>query len=170
LEIIPGGELRIDEYKLNNIILIVDVSSSMNRGGKFEALRGSFNTLVDALRRDDVISIISMSSNAELVQEPVGVYEKDSLKSRVARIKPLGGTNGGAAISLAYKLAEEHFIEGGNNQVIIATDGVFYGGALTRREIEELIGKGNIKGIHMSTVAFGSDPKAMMFLENLAQT
>lgn len=165
----PGGELSTEAYRLNNIILIVDVSSSMNRGGKFDALKSSFNVLVDALRPDDLVTVISMASNASIVQNTTGVIMKDSLKARLAAVKPLGGTNGGAALQMAYQLAAEHFIPGGNNQVIIATDGVFYGGTLTRREIEALVEKGNTEGIHLSSVAFGSDPKAMLFLGNLAQ-
>lgn len=158
-----------ENYKLNNVIMIVDVSSSMNRGGKLDALKSSFNTLIDALRPSDLVSIISMNSNAELIQEPVGVSKKDSLKSKIETMKALGGTNGGAALQLAYNLAKKNFIPDGNNQIIIATDGIFYGGTLTRRQIEALIAQGSSDGIHLSAVAFGSDPKAILFLSNLTE-
>ncbi|MBS3916012.1 MAG: VWA domain-containing protein [Bacteroidetes bacterium] len=166
--IINTRELSTHEYALNNIIFIVDVSSSMNRGGKLESLKSSYNILIDALRSQDRVGIVSMSSNAEIIVPSSGVYNKDSLKNKLATIKISGGTNGGAAIDLAYKLAKSNFIEGGNNQVIIATDGIFYGGTLSRKQIEQLIAKGNSEGIHFSSVAFGSDPKAIMFLENLS--
>lgn len=80
-----------------------------------------------------------------------------------------GSTNGGAAIELAYQLASQNYMSEGNNQIIIATDGVFYGGSLTRKEIEEKIKKGNENGIHFSALAFGSDPKAKLFLSDLNQ-
>lgn len=162
-------ELNAKDYKFNNIIIIVDVSASMNRGGKLEGLKSSFNILVDALRPTDRICIISMASGAAVVQAPVGVYEKDSLKARMARMEAKGSTNGGAAIELAYQLASQNFMAEGNNQIIIATDGVFYGGSLTRQEIEEKIKKGNEGGIHFSALAFGTDPKAKMFLTNLCE-
>ncbi|MCC7299277.1 MAG: VWA domain-containing protein [Bacteroidia bacterium] len=161
--------LSSNEYKFNNVIVIVDVSSSMNRGGKLDGLKTSFGYMVDALRPEDRICIISMASQAVVVQEPVGVYQPDSLKARMANMKASGGTNGGAAIQLAYQLATQNFMADGNNQVIIATDGVFYGGTLTRKQMEELIGKGNANNIHLSTVAFGSDPKALLFLSHLAE-
>ena len=155
-------------YKLNNVILIVDVSSSMNRYGKLDQLRTSFGILVDALRVNDRVTVISMSSEAQIVQPTTGVIDRDSLKSKMNSIKANGGTNGGAAIQLAYRIAKEHFVEGGNNQVIIATDGIFYGGSLSRKEMENIIASGNTSGIHLSTVAFGSDPKALQFLQNLS--
>jgi Ca-activated chloride channel family protein len=162
-------ELTAKDYKFNNIIIIVDVSASMNRGGKLDGLKSSFNILIDALRPSDRICIISMASGAAVVQAPVGVYEKDSLKARMGRMEAKGSTNGGAAIELAYQLASQNYMAEGNNQIIIATDGVFYGGSLTRKEIEEKIKKGNENGIHFSALAFGTDPKAKLFLSDLSQ-
>lgn len=162
--------LDYNEFKYNNIIIIVDVSASMNRNGKLDGLKSAFNILVDALRPGDRLAIVAMSSQAEVLQEPIGVYEKDSLKARMGRMKAGGSTNGGAAIQTAYQLAHQNFMPDGNNQVIIATDGVFYGGTLTRKQIEQLISQGNSEGIHLSTVALGSDPKALDFLSNLATT
>lgn len=162
-------ELTAKDYKFNNIIIIVDVSASMNRGGKLDGLKSSFNILIDALRPTDRICIISMASGAAVVQAPVGVYEKDSLKARMGRMEAKGSTNGGAAIELAYQLASQNYMAEGNNQIIIATDGVFYGGSLTRKEIEEKIKKGNENGIHFSALAFGTDPKAKLFLSDLSQ-
>jgi uncharacterized protein YegL len=169
--VIPGKRgkaLDTRVYKFNNAILIVDVSSSMNRNGKLELLKGSFAQLVDALRAEDKIGVITMASEAIVVQEPTGVTEKDSLKSRVNAMKAAGGTNAGAAMQLAYQLAAANYIEDGNNQIIIATDGVFYGGSLSRQQMEKMIENANAKGIHLSTVGIGADTKAMDFLKNLA--
>lgn len=169
LPVPESSGLNEKEYKYNNIVIIVDVSASMNRNGKLDGLKSAFNIMVDAMRPGDRLAIIAMSSQAEVLQEPVGVYEKDSLKARMGRMKAGGSTNGGAAIQTAYQLAHQNFMTDGNNQVIIATDGVFYGGTLTRKQIEQLIEKGNEDGIHLSTVGLGNDPKAMMFLTGLSE-
>lgn len=162
--------LNPNEYRLNNVILIVDVSSSMNREGKMDMLKSSFGVLVDALRAEDKVGVVTMSSDAKLIQPPVGVIEKDSLKSRVNGMKATGGTNAGAALQLAYQLAADNYIPGGNNQIIIATDGVFYGGSMSRSQMEKAIANANAKNIHLSTVGIGNDPKAMQFLQSLAVT
>lgn len=167
-EPVKSTGLNNAEYKFNNVILIVDVSASMNRYGKLDRLKSSFNVLIDGLRPEDQVAIITMASDASLVQPPVHVEEKDSLKARMGRMKANGSTNAGAAMDLAYRLAYEHFIEGGNNQIILATDGVFYGGSMTRHDMEKRITSGNEKGIHLSTIALGTDPKAVMFLQDLS--
>ncbi len=162
--------LLLASYKFNNIVFIIDVSASMNRNGKLDLLKTSYNTLIDALRENDKVGVITMASIASIVQAPTGVIEKDSLKSRVGNMKAAGSTNAGAALELAYKLATENFIEGGNNQIIIATDGVFFGGSLSRKQMESLIALSAAKGVHLSTVGIGTDPKAMQFLQMLSTT
>lgn len=162
------GILDSRQYKTNNIIFILDVSMSMRRNNKLDMLKSSVGILTDALRTEDKLGIVGLSSQAVLVQSPTAVEQKDSIKARLNRMKADGGTNGGAALKMAYALAKTHFIEGGNNQIIIATDGVFGGGDLSRKEIDKLIAEGNAMGIHLSTVAFGADPKALLYLENLS--
>jgi Ca-activated chloride channel family protein len=141
---------------------------SMKRDNKLDNLKSSISILLDALRPEDKLGIIGFSSQAVLIQNPEPVAEKDSIKARLNRMKATGGTNGGAALKMAYALAEEHFIVGGNNQIIIATDGLFGGGDLSRKDMEKLIVTGNGKGIHLSTLGFGFDPKALDFLKHLS--
>lgn len=162
------GTLDLGKYKRNNIIFILDVSMSMKRDFKLDNLKSSISILIDALRPEDNMGIIGFSSQAVLVHSPEPVAEKDSIKARLNRMKAVGGTNGGAAIKMAYALAEQYFIAGGNNQIIIATDGLFGGGDLSRKDMEKLIVAGNTKGIHLSTLGFGYDPKALSFLQNLS--
>lgn len=165
-----GQELDLEVYRLNNIIFILDVSMSMKRDRKLDNLKASIGILVDALRQEDKLGIVGFSSDAVLVQSPAPVTEKDSIKARLNRMKADGGTNGGAALRMAYALAETHFVKDGNNQIIIATDGLFGGGGMSRKEIEKLIADGNLRGIHLSTIAFGYDPKALAYLQHLATT
>ena len=168
LSLVGDGRLDLRQYRRNNIIFILDVSMSMKRDNKLDNLKSSISILLDALRPEDKLGIIGFSSQAVLIQNPEPVAEKDSIKARLNRMKATGGTNGGAALKMAYALAEEHFIVGGNNQIIIATDGLFGGGDLSRKDMEKLIVTGNGKGIHLSTLGFGFDPKALDFLKHLS--
>lgn len=116
------GLLDLNKYRRNSIIFILDVSMSMKRDNKLDNLKSSISILIDALRPEDNMGIIGFSSQAVLINSPEPVSEKDSIKARLNRMKAVGGTNGGAALKMAYALAEQHFITGGNNQIIIATD------------------------------------------------
>ncbi|MBL7900885.1 MAG: VWA domain-containing protein [Bacteroidia bacterium] len=155
-------------YAWNNVILVVDISASMKRENKLTNLKSGISTLIDALREGDKVGLVSLSSNAELIQSPVFVTKKDSLKYRVNHMTASGATNGGAALQMAYSLARTHFMEGGNNQIIIATDGLFSGGNLSRRDMEKMIAEANKAGIHLSTIGLGADPRAMEFLSKLS--
>lgn len=163
----PGG-LDARVYRFNNIIFILDVSMSMKRDRKLDHLKSGISLLVDALRDDDYLGIIGFSTQAVLVQSPGPVTEKDSIKARLNRMKADGGTNGGAALQMAYSLAERSYMPDGNNQIIIATDGLFSGGNLSRKQIDQLVAEGNKKGIHLSTIGFGYDARALGYLENLS--
>jgi hypothetical protein len=164
----PDGILDKEMYTFNNIILIVDVSASMKRENKLDNLKSAVEILIDAFRVEDKVGIVSLASNATLVQVPVYVVEKDSLKNKMNSMTASGATNGGAALQMAYALAKTHYMPSGNNQIIIATDGVFSGGNLTRKDMEKMILDANAKGIHLSTIGLGADPKAMTFLQNLS--
>lgn len=167
--VVVDDPMPVKIYKLNNIILVVDVSTSMKRDGKMDKLKDAVAYLVDGLRRFDNVGVISFSDQAAIVQEPGQLTEKDSVKARVDRIKVGGSTNGGAAIQSAYALSGKNFMADGNNQIIIATDGVFSAGSLTRKKMERLIIDGNAHGVHLSTIALGADPKAMDYLKRLAE-
>lgn len=167
---IETGNLDSTKYRHNNLIIIVDISGSMKKEGKIENLKSSIISTVSVFRPDDRIGVIALNSNASVLQPPVAITEKDSLSARIQRMKAEGATNGGAALQLAYSLALQNYIPSGNNQVIICTDGVFSSGNMLRRELEKMIADNAVKGIKLSCVGFGSDPKAIAFMKHLSET
>ena len=131
-------------------------------------LNTSVNQLIEALRSQDQVGMISLASTANIIHKPGFVNNKDSLRSILSTIKIGGATNGGAALQMAYKMASEHFVADGNNQIIVATDGTFTGGNMSRRQMHTLIALKAKEGIHLSTIGLNPNERGIMFLKELA--
>lgn len=162
------GLLESNLYKINNLVFIVDASMSMKRDGKMETLKSTMAILVSALRSDDRLGVIGFSSEARVIHPHGPVDNKDSIYSRINRLKTEGGTNGGAALKLAYEQAKLHFQTDGNNQIVIVTDGVFTTGGMSRKAMEKMITDANSAGIHLSTIMVGQNPTGLELLKHLS--
>jgi len=162
------SELDLKVYKFNNIILVADISTSMKYNNKMDYLNSSVNQLIEALRIKDQVGMISLASTANVIHAPGYVTNKDSLRSILSTIKIGGATNGGSALQMAYKMASDHYVPDGNNQIIIATDGTFTGGSLSRRQMHALIAQKAEEGIHLSTIGLNPNDRGILFLKDLA--
>ncbi len=148
---------KIDLEKLppSNIVFLIDVSGSMDEPNKLPLLKSAFKMLVDNMRAKDMVSIVVYAGNAGLVLEPTSGDNKAKIKDALDQLQAGGSTAGGEGIQLAYKIAQEHFIKGGNNRVILATDGDFNVGMSGDNELEALITKEKEKGIFLTCLGFG---------------
>jgi Mg-chelatase subunit ChlD len=162
------GTLESHIYKINNLVFIVDASMSMKREGKMETMKSTMAILVSALRSDDRLGVIGFSNQAKVIHPHGPVDNKDSIYSRINRLKSEGGTNGGAALQLAYQQAKQHFQADGNNQIVIVTDGVFTTGGMSRKALDKMISDANKEGIHLSTIMVGQNPSALELLKHLS--
>jgi Mg-chelatase subunit ChlD len=162
------GMLQSNLFKVNNLVFIVDASMSMKRDGKMETLKSTMAILVSALRSDDRLGVIGFSSDARVIHPHGPVDNKDSIYNRINRLKTEGGTNGGAALKLAYQQAKTHFQADGNNQIVIITDGVFTTGGMSRKAMEKMITEANQEGIHLSTIMVGQHPTGLDLLKHLS--
>lgn len=147
----PEGStlLPVGQYAPNNIIFLVDVSTSMKQKGRLDLLKASMIEMVMQLRDIDRVAIVAYASNAGVVMDSRSAQNKEEIIEMIQNLEAGGSTEGGKGIRLAYKLAQDNFIEGGNNQVIIATDGAFdqEGGRIIK-DVE----KNAKKGISISVV------------------
>ncbi|MBI3134884.1 MAG: VWA domain-containing protein [Bacteroidetes bacterium] len=129
LTAIPDTLLDPDYFKYSNITFILDASSSMNSSGKMELLKLSMIELVKMLRPEDNITVLKYAAEVDLVLQHTSGDKKDEIIAAIKGIKTSGSTAGGDAIKTAYAMNREKFIAGGNNLIIIITDGVFNKGA-----------------------------------------
>ena len=149
-------EIDFSEAPDSNLVFLLDVSGSMYSEDKLPLLQKSFALLVDELSEKDRVSIVTYAGSDEVVLKGVSGDDKSTIIEALESLKAGGSTNGADGIETAYKLAEKYFIEGGNNRVILATDGDLNVGVTSESELEKLITKKKKSGIFLSVLGFGT--------------
>lgn len=148
-------EVPVDPYSFegvaeNNLILLLDVSASMKRPDKLPLLKNAFIRMLEHMRPEDRISIIVYSGEVRVVLEAISAAHKSKIEETINRLRSSGSTKGKNALKKAYKLAEDYYINGGNNRIIMATDGYFDVPSLFN--IPE---KSINQDVHLSVFSFG---------------
>jgi len=148
---------KIDLKKLppSNLVFLIDVSGSMGAPNKLPLLKRAFKLLVNQLRAVDSVSIVVYAGSSGVVLNGVRGDKKEKILKAIDSLVARGSTAGGEGIKLAYKIARENFIKGGNNRVILATDGDFNVGVQSESELVDLIEKEKKGGIYLTVLGFG---------------
>lgn len=152
----------------NNLVFLIDVSGSMYSDNKLPLVQQAFTMLAENLNPDDRISIVTYASGDAVVLEGAYGFEKQKIIAAIEDLSAGGSTAGSKGIYRAYQLAEEYFIEGGNNRVILATDGDFNVGTVTNAGLEALISAKRESGVYFSVYGFGSGNIQSDKMETLA--
>ncbi|MBD8082738.1 vWA domain-containing protein [Chryseobacterium caseinilyticum] len=152
---LQGKDLPMEKLPNSNFVFLIDVSGSMNAANKLPLLKSSFKVLLDQLRPTDKVGIVVYAGSAGMVLPPTSAKEKNKIIEALDQLEAGGSTAGGAGIELAYKLAQENFIKGGNNRVIIATDGDFNVGTSSTGDLQTLIEEKRKSGVFLTCLGFG---------------
>ncbi len=152
---LKGKEIPADNLPKSNFVFLVDVSGSMNAPNKLPLLKASMKVLLKELRDDDRVSIVYYANNAGILLEPTKASEKKKIIEVIDQMYASGGTSGGSGLELAYQMAEKHLIKGGNNRIILATDGDFNIGRSSDKDMQELIEEKRKSGIFLTCLGFG---------------
>ena len=150
-KIIPTGNLPA-----SNLVFLIDVSGSMDEPDKLPLVKSSLKLLVDQLRHGDHVSLVVYAGNAGLVLPSTSADNKIKIKNAIDNLEAGGSTAGGEGIKLAYKTAKDNFIKGGNNRVILCTDGDFNIGVSSDDALENLIEEERKSGVFLSVLGFGT--------------
>ena len=152
---LKARELEKESLPASNLVFLLDVSGSMNASNKLPLLKSAMKMLVGELREVDRVAIVVYAGAAGLVLESTSGSEKDEIYGAIDNLNAGGSTAGGAGIKLAYSIAQDHFIDGGNNRIILATDGDFNVGASSDGEMQRLIEEKREKGVFLTVLGFG---------------
>jgi Ca-activated chloride channel family protein len=152
---LQGKSIPTENLPASNLVFLIDVSGSMSDPNKLPLLKASFKMLVNELREQDDVSIVVYAGAAGLVLKPTSGADKERIIVAMDNLQAGGSTAGGAGITLAYKIARENFKVGGNNRVILATDGDFNVGASDNQSMEELIEEKRKDGIFLTVLGYG---------------
>ncbi|WP_106915290.1 YfbK domain-containing protein [Chryseobacterium aurantiacum] len=152
---LQGKNIPMNNLPSSNIIFLIDVSGSMNTENKLPLLKSSLKVLLDQLRPQDKVGIVVYAGSAGMVLAPTSAKEKQTIIKALDNLQAGGSTAGGAGIELAYKLAQKNFIKGGNNRVVLATDGDFNVGASSTKDLESLIQEKRKTGVFLTCLGYG---------------
>ncbi len=142
----------------NNVVLLLDVSGSMSGENKIELMKKAMIQMLNNINPEDSVSIVTYSDRTRVVADGLKVGE--NLKELTRKINDLradGGTNGEGGIQKAYEVAKKHFIEDGNNRVILATDGDFNIGISSYGDLKEFIASKRNDGIYLTCIGLGAN-------------
>lgn len=153
---LQGRQVDKEALPDSNLVFLFDVSGSMNEPNKLPLLKQGFRLLVEQLTERDRVSMVVYAGSAGLVLPPTSGAEKATILAAIDRLEAGGSTAGGQGIQLAYRQAQENFIPGGNNRVILATDGDFNVGVSSDAELVRLIEQKRAEGVFLSILGFGT--------------
>lgn len=152
---LQGRKMKTDQLPASNLVFLIDVSGSMAQPNKLPLLVSSFKLLTNQLREKDKVAIVVYAGNSGLVLPSTPGNLKSTIKEALNKLNAGGSTAGGQGIELAYKIAGQHFIKGGNNRVILATDGDFNVGASSDKDMEQLIEEKRKSGVFLTVLGYG---------------
>jgi len=153
---LAAQNLRTDQRLASNLVFLVDVSGSMAGANKLGLLKSALKMLVRQLAPGDRVGIVVYAGSDRILLPSTPVSEKKTILAAIDSLGAGGSTHGSRGIISAYRLAEQGFIPGGNNRVILASDGDFNVGITSRDELEKLISKQAASGIQLTVLGFGS--------------
>ncbi len=141
----------------NNIVMLLDVSGSMSGDDKIELMKKSMILMAENLNPDDTLSIVTYSNKTRTVLDGARIGDNmNKIKRAINDLRADGGTNGSDGIQTAYEVAKSHFINDGNNRVILASDGDFNIGISDVGELKEFISEKRDGGIYLTCIGLGN--------------
>lgn len=163
-----NGELNPEKYASNNVVFLIDESSSMMLHNKMDMLKLSMKKLVEVLRPQDRVTIIVYSRRAEVRLESTPGDRKKDIYAVIDKLEPGGRSYGAEGLALSYKYARENFIVSGNNQIILATDGMFNSPNFSNNDMYAMATDNAMQGVLTTVVGFGRDQNAIDFMQELS--
>lgn len=153
---IKGYEIPKEALKAANLVFLIDVSGSMRSPNKLDLLKKSLVMLTKQLGANDRVSVVVYAGASGVVLDSTPGNARATIINALERLTAGGSTNGGAGIRLAYRMAEQSYIPGGINRILLATDGDFNVGTTSFESLKSLVEEKRKTGISLTTLGFGS--------------
>lgn len=155
-------------YVPSNVLFLIDISKSMDKPDKLPRLKQSIKELVSVLRDVDKITVITYNMEPNVLLPTTSVRDKGVIFAKIDSLYGYGYTHGMKGIETAYQMILDNYIEGGNNQIIVSTDGVFNSPRFDQSELLDIVRQGNRDGVKLSVVGFGDDRDGVKLMRKLS--
>lgn len=165
---IKGQDIAKTSLPPSNLIFLVDVSGSMDTPERLPLLKSALKFLVNQLRPQDRVSLVTYASGTQVVLEPTSGAHKSRIVAALDNLRAGGSTSGAAGIALAYSMAEQSYIKGGINRIFLATDGDFNVGVTNFDELKNMAEEKRKSGVSLSMLGFGMGNYNEKLMEQLA--
>ncbi len=165
---LKGYEMPWEERPASNLVFLLDVSGSMSNQNKLPLVKEAMDLLVRRLDGRDRVAVVVYAGASGLALPSTTANNRETIQHAMSNLKAGGSTNGGAGIQLAYKTAREHFIEGGNNRVILCTDGDFNIGQTNQGDLADVAEAAADEGVSLTILGFGMGDFKDDLLEELS--
>ncbi len=165
---IKGQDIAKTSLPPSNLVFLVDVSGSMGSPERLPLLKSALKFLVNQLRAQDRVSLVTYASGTQVVLEPTSGSQKTKIIAALENLRAGGSTSGAAGITLAYSMAEQSYIKGGINRIFLATDGDFNVGITNFDELKNMAEEKRKSGVSLSTLGFGVGNYNEKLMEQLA--
>lgn len=152
---LKAREIPTENLPVSNLVFLIDVSGSMYGAERLDLVKSSLKLLVNNLRDKDRVAIVVYSGAAGERLPSTSGSDKQKIKDAIDELEAGGSTAGGAGIELAYKIARKNFVPGGNNRIILCTDGDFNVGISSGKALEKLIEKERETGVFLTVLGYG---------------
>lgn len=152
---LKAKDIPKDNLPASNFVFLIDVSGSMYDSNKLPLVKSSLKLLVDQLRDNDKVAIVTYAGNAIVRLESTSGGSKMKIKEIIDGLEAGGGTAGGDGMKMAYSIARKNFLADGNNRIVMATDGDFNVGASSDSDMEKFIERERGSGVNISILGYG---------------
>jgi Ca-activated chloride channel family protein len=166
---IKGYDIVPTERPRANLVFLIDISGSMQPADRLPLVKNAFRLLLDELRPDDSVGIVTYASGSGVALVPTRVAEKGKILAAIDALGAGGSTAGAAGIADAYRLAESHIDKAGVNRIILATDGDFNVGISNSQELKGFVERKRAAGIFLSILGVGQGNYHDALMQTLAQ-
>lgn len=166
---VKAREIPSEKLPASNFVFLIDVSGSMSGPQKLDLVKSSLRLLVNNLREKDKVSIVVYAGAAGEVLPATPGSDRQKIREAIENLSAGGSTAGGDGIQLAYKIAEKNFIKGGNNRIILCSDGDFNVGVSSSEDLESLIESKRKTGVYLTVLGYGMGNYKDKKLQTLAE-
>ena len=165
---VKSKTVELSQNIRNNLVFLIDISGSMATEEKLGLIKKAFPLMLDGLNDSDLISIVTYASGVKTHLSGCAVSNRQTIINVINGLKAGGGTSGSSGLQMAYDVAKQHYIQGGNNRIILATDGDFNIGPSSNEELKAQVQQQLNSGVYLSVLGVGMGNYQDDMVETLA--